>query len=371
MNPRIVRTLLLRDLRLGPRSPLVLWSLILPLFLTVMVRGVFGSLFDAQPRLGIADLGASSLTTQAQELDGIDVSVFPNQEALRDAVADNAVDAGIILPDGFDEAVQAGDRPRLEFLVAGESLAANRILVAVATLDLVRGVAGQEPPANVEVVTLGEAGLSLDARMVPLLVIMAVAIGGVMAAAAGLVQEKERGTITALLVTPASATDVLVAKGLLGVILATLTGVVTLALNGGFGGSPAMLVLAVFVGAVMMAEVGLLLGSWAKNQNTLFTAWKSGGIFLLFPVFFYLWPGLPQWIPKLSPTYYFLQPIFELAVEGGSAGSVWLELVVAIAICGALVFPVRLAARYLEQHTLRAPKAPSETTEDDLQPTPV
>lgn len=369
MNPRIVRTLLLRDLRLGPRSPLVLWSLILPLFLTVMVRGVFGSLFDTQPRLGIADLGASSLTTQAQELDGIDVSIFPNEEALRDAVADNAVDAGIVLPDGFDEAVRAGDRPRLEFLVAGESLAANRILVAVATLDLVRGVAGQEPPATVDIVTLGEAGLSLDARMVPLLVIMAVAIGGVMAAAAGLVQEKERGTITALLVTPVSATDVLVAKGLLGVVLATLTGLVTLALNGGFGGSPAMLVLAVLIGAVMMAEVGLLLGSWAKNQNTLFTAWKSGAIFLLLPVFFYLWPGLPQWIPKLSPTYYFLQPIFELAVEGGSAGSVWLELVVAVAICGALVLPVRLAARYLEQQTLRAPK--TEAAEDDLQPTPV
>jgi hypothetical protein len=172
------------------------------------------------------------------------------------------------------------------------------------------------------------------------------------------------------LVTPVSAIDILVAKGLLGVILATLTGLVTLALNGGFGGSPAVLVLAVLVGAVMMAEVGLLLGSWARNQNALFTAWKGGAIFLLFPVFFYLWPGLPQWIPRLSPTYYFLQPIFELAVEGGTAGGVWLELVVAIAICAALIVPVRLAARYLEQQTLRAPRAPSEATEDDLQPTP-
>jgi ABC-2 type transport system permease protein len=370
VNPTIVRTLLLKDLRLGPRSPLVLWSLILPLFLTVMVRGVFGSLFDTQPRLGIADLGSSTLTAEAQRLDGLDVSLLPDERALRAAVADNAVDAGIILPDGFDDAVRSGDRPRLEFLVAGESLASNRILVAVATLDLVRGVAGQEPPAQVEVVTLGEAGLSIDARMVPLLVIMAVSIGGVMAAAAGLVQEKERGTITALLVTPVSAIDILVAKGLLGVILATLTGLVTLALNGGFGGSPAVLVLAVLVGAVMMAEVGLLLGSWARNQNALFTAWKGGAIFLLFPVFFYLWPGLPQWIPRLSPTYYFLQPIFELAVEGGTAGGVWLELVVAIAICAALIVPVRLAARYLEQQTLRAPRAPSEATEDDLQPTP-
>jgi ABC-2 type transport system permease protein len=369
VNPVIVRKLLLKDLRLGPRSPLVLWALVLPIFLTVMVRGVFGSLFDAEPRLGIADLGSSALTVQAQQRDGLDVSIYVDEVALRDAVADNAVDAGIVLPAGFDDAVRSGLRPTLELLVAGESLASNRILVTVATLDLVRGVADQEPPAEVELVTLGDAGLSLDARMVPLLVIMAVAIGGVMAAAAGLVQEKERGTITALLVTPVSALDVLVAKGLLGVILATLTGLVTLALNGGFGTSPAVLVIAVAVGAIMMAEVGLLLGSWAKNQNTLFTAWKGGGIFLLFPVFFYLWPGLPQWIPKLSPTYYFLQPIFELAVEGATAADVWIELVIAAVICGALVGPVLLAARYLEQQSFRA-AAGTAVAEDaeDLEP---
>lgn len=369
MNPTMVRKLLLRDLRLGPRSPLVLWALVLPIFLTLMIRGVFGSLFDAQPRLGIADLDSSAVTTQAERLEGLEVSVYGTEDALRSAVADNAVDAGIVLPAGFDDAVRSGERPTLDLLVAGESLASNRILVAVATLDLVRGVAGQQPPAEVEIVTLGEAGLTIDARMVPLLVIMAVAVGGVMAAAAGLVQEKERGTITALLVTPVSAMDVLAAKGLLGVILATLTGLMTLALNGGFGSSPAVLVLAVGVGAVMMAEVGVLLGSWAKNQNTLFTAWKSGAIFLLLPVFFYLWPGLPQWIPRLSPTYYFLQPIFELAVEGGTAAGVWMDLLIAAAICAALLVPIRLAARYLEHQSFRAAPDPGAADEaDDLEP---
>lgn len=353
MSPGIVRTLLLKDLRLGPRSPLVLWSLVLPLVLTVMIRGVFGSLFDAEPRLGIADLGDSQLTAQAQDLDGIEVSVFDDEEGLRRAVRDNAVDAGVVLPQGFDDAVRAGERPALEVLVAGESLASNRVMLAVTLLDLTRGMTGQEPPAEVDVVSLGDAGLSLDARMLPLLVIMAVAIGGVMAAAAGLVQEKERGTIVALLVTPVSAIDILTAKAVLGFVLATLTGLVTLALNGGFGASPAMLVLAVAIGSVMMAEVGVLLGSWAKNQNTLFTAWKSGAILLLFPVFFYLWPGLPQWIPMLSPTWYFLDPIFVLAVEGGAVSDVWWQLLVAVAICVALVGPIRMAARWLEEQTLR------------------
>ena len=57
--------------------------------------------------------------------------------------------------------------------VSGESLASDRVVLAVTTIDLVRGVAGQPAPVEVEVVSIGEASLELSVRLLPLIMIYA------------------------------------------------------------------------------------------------------------------------------------------------------------------------------------------------------
>ncbi len=345
-----VLQVLRKDLSLGPRSPLVLYAFVLPVIMTILIRGVFGSLFDPDPRLGIVDEGTSVVTTAALELKGIEVSILEDRDALLTRVEANDLDAGLILQPGFDAAVRSGDRPELQLFVGGESLASNRIVIAVAALDLVRGLAGETPPVEVEVVSLGdEAPLEISARLIPLIVIYAVALAGAMVPAASLVDEKEKRTIDALLVTPLNVNDVMAAKAAFGVILATATGVITLALNGGFGSAALATLVAIAVAGVMMAEIGLILGAWAEDENTLFTAFKGGGLLLFYPVIFYIWPDLPTWIAQLGPTYYFLQPIFDLAVNDASFGDVLPEIAVALAICAALVPAVVAMGKRMER----------------------
>ena len=60
--------------RLGPRSPFVLYAFVLPVIMTLLIRSVFGGLFDANPRLAVVDLGSSQVTAEALELEGIDVT---------------------------------------------------------------------------------------------------------------------------------------------------------------------------------------------------------------------------------------------------------------------------------------------------------
>ncbi len=79
-------------------------------------------------------------------------------------VENNNLDAGLILQAGFDADVAAGNQPFLQFYVGGESLASNRIILAVTTLDLIREVADAEPNVVVDVVTIGEEGLELSVR---------------------------------------------------------------------------------------------------------------------------------------------------------------------------------------------------------------
>lgn len=360
--------ILRKDLALGPRSPLILWALVLPVFFTLILQGVFGSLFDPEPRLGIVDLGASSIPRLAEQTDGITVVVLDDADALLNQVEDNDLDAGLLLQPGFDEDLTAGNQPLLQLYVGGESLASNRIILAVTTLDLVRQAVNAEPAVVVDVQSIGGEGLDLSVRLLPLMVIMAVAIGGAMIPAAGLVEEKEKRTLDALLVTPATMNDVLLAKGILGFVLAVLTGVVTLVLNGAFGAAPLAVVLAISIGAVMMVEVGLILGSWAPDTNTLFAAWKGGAIVLIFPVIFTIWPTLPQWIAKLGPTYYFLQPLFDLSVNNVSSASVMDELAGAAAVCVVLIPLVRLAGRSLERRLATGKLSSTKDLESEREP---
>ena len=350
MNPNRIWQVLRKDLQLGPRSPVVLWALVVPVVMTFLVRGVFGDLFGAEPALGLVDEGHSQLTAEAQELPGVAVHLHDDAERLRAEVTDGAYDAGLVLPAGFDDAVRAGELPPLELGLAGDSLPADRAVLTASVIDLVRGLTDAQAPVSVDVVELGEATLPLDLRLLPLLVLYAVAIPGGFVPAASIVEEKERGTLHALLASPASMGEVLVAKAALGILLGLLAGTVTLALNDAFGAQPLAVMLALTLGAVMMAQIGLLLGAWAQDTNTLFTAWKAGGIILFLPAVVFIWPGLPSWPAYALPSYYFLQPAFAVSVEGATLADVAVTLAIGAAICLALLPVVAAAGRWLTVH---------------------
>lgn len=357
-----------KDLALGPRSPIVLWAFVLPVVLTLLIRGVFGGLFAAEPRLGIVDEGNSAVTAAALELEGIDVTIYDDREALLDDVEADNLDAGLILEDGFDQEVAAGVGPDLLLFIGGESLASDRIVIQVTAIDLIRGVSGETPPVAVDVVTIGDPGLDLSLRMLPLVVMYAVAIAGAFVPAMSLVGEKESGTINAVLVTPTTVHQFMAAKVLLGVILATLTGIISLLLNSALGHEPLAVILGVMVGAVMMAEIGVMLGAWARDANTMFTVFKGGAILIFYPVIFYIWPSLPTWIAQLSPSYYFLQPIFDLSVTGATFSDVWVNLAIGVAICVALMPLVFRMGTWLERRLGTGMVKPTEATEPDPEP---
>ena len=113
-------------------------------------------------------------------------------------------------------------------------------------------------------------------------------------------------------------------------------GLVTLALNGAFAGQFWAMVTILFIGSLMMALVGLLLGLWSKDITSLYTAVKAGGFLIFLPAIFLLFPGLPQWIPRFIPTYYFLQPVFDIAIGGDTFGDVLPNLLIALVLTGCI-----------------------------------
>ena len=347
--------ILRKDLALGPRSPIFLYAVALPVVLTAVFQFAFGSLFDPEPRMVIVDDGASEITSAVRDMDGISLTVLDSADALRQGVEANDYDVGLVLPAGFDDAVRAGERPPLEMYVGGESLAANRLMLSVTTIDLIRATGGDSPPVDVDLVESGDAGLPISVRLVPVLVMFALFVAGAFVPASSIVDEKIRGTFTAILVTPARVGEVLAAKAALGVILAFGMSLATLLLNNAVGSNWAHLLVVVLLGAVFTALLGLLIGSVAKDGATLFTIVKSSGILIFGPVIFYLFPEWPQWIARLFPTYWVIDPIWRVSVLGEGLGDVWVPMVVAV-ILGILLVGLiaRLSRRMLARTTAAA-----------------
>jgi len=170
--------------------------------------------------------------------------------------------------------------------------------------------------------------------------------------AASMVNEKEKRTLEALIVTPTTVGDVFVAKGLLGIILSLFMGMVILILNQAFGAEPMLLVLVMALGAIMAAEFGLLLGALTKDITSLFAVWKFGGILLFAPAFVYLFPQIPEWIAKIFPTYYLIQPIVEISQRGGGWPGIATNVFILAGIDVILIGVVALVLRRTKQYVV-------------------
>ena len=352
MSLRRVLSIWRKDLALGPRSPILLFAVVMPVLITLLVQGVFGNLFERPPRVGIVDQGDSAVTTAALGLDTLRASRVADVETLQRLVTDHDLDAGLVLTAGFDGALRAGEQPPLTLYVAGESRASDRVLVAITTIDLLRGVEGRAANVAVEVVAPGGEGVPLQVRLVPFIVLYALFAAGVFVTSFSFTEEREKRTIDALLASPLTMNEVLLAKGLFGGTLAAAMSLVTLALNGALTGQPVGLLVALAIGAVMAAMIGLLYGIAAPDTKVLFALIKTLSLLVFAPALWYVFPEWPQWIAYLFPTYWLLNPIVEIGQQGAGLADVWWQLVIGAAICVALV-PLlgRLAQR------VRAPVA--------------
>jgi len=350
MSLKRVGILLGKDFLQGPKNYIFVMAVVLPVVISLVISLVFGTLFSEKPKLGVMDEGSSQLVTMIRELPSVVTKEYGTVSEIKQAVESGAVDMGIVLPEDFDNSVIQGEETQITAYIWGESLAKDRTILGVTIANLVRELAGQEAPVEIEAITLGdEVSIPWNDRLLPLIVLMAVFLGGLLLPATSVVNEKENKTLEALVITPTTIGDVFVAKGLLGIILSLFAGIVILILNQAFGAQPMLLVLVLALGAIMAAEIGLLLGALLKDWTTLFTVWKLGGILLFAPAIVYLFPQIPEWIGRIFPTYYVIQPIVEISQRGAGWPDIAVNVLILAALDLVLIAVVILALKRTKQ----------------------
>ena len=203
MSLKRVGILLGKELLQGSKGFIFIYAIVAPVIISLVFSLIFGTLFTDKPKLGIADEGNSQLVAMTEQLTSVITREYGNVSEIKQAVESGAVDVGIALPADFDSAVIRGEETGLTVYVWGESLAKNRTIAAVAITNMLRELTGQQAPVEIESITLGyEVSTPWKDRLLPLIVIMAVFIGGLFLPATSVINEKEKKTLEALVITP-------------------------------------------------------------------------------------------------------------------------------------------------------------------------
>ena len=349
MSLKRIGVLLGREIIQGPKGFLFIMAIAAPIILSLVVSLVFGTLFNDTPRMGIVDEGDSRLLAIAGEYHSVMAVEYKTDAELRQAVESGVVDVGMVLPPDFDNAVTRGLEADVTAYIWGEGRIEDFGILEINVFGMLQQLAGREAPVNIETITLGEgAGIPWNERLLPFIVLMAVVLASVILPAMAVVNEKEKKTLTALAATPATLGEIFISKGVIGAVLSLFMGVFILVINNAFGLHPLLLVMVLGLGAVMGTIVGLLGGALLKDINSLLAFTKVAGILLYAPALVYMFPQIPQWVGRIFPTYYVIEPIVELVQRGGG----WPDIAVDVfVLVGLIVILAVLLSLVLQRKT--------------------
>lgn len=350
MNVKRIAVLVGKEFRYGSKNTIFFFAVIVPVVLSLIISLMVGTLFAGRPRLGVADLGQSRLVENLSSLEYIILREYDSADTLREDVARGALDMGIVLPANLDAEVERGDTPILDLYTWGESLLKHRTTLGATLVRQVITLSGMDTLVETNTILLGDApNVPWDVRLFPLIVIMTIVLGGTMVPATFIVQEKQKRTLQALLVTPVSPGEALAAKGIAGVLLTVFMGVMILTINSAWGCQPVLLFTLLVLSAMMASAGGVILGLLVKDISTLFTAIKSIGILLYAPAIIYIFPEVPAWIRQVFPTYYMIGPIVEVSMNNAGWGEIALDVII---LCVLIAVTIGVAAVIMRRSKL-------------------
>ncbi len=352
MKLQRIAVLIGKEFKHGPKNLVFNFAVVIPVAFSLFLSLMAGTLFSGRARLGLVDEGGSQLVRQLLALDYVAVSQYPTATALEADVARGALDMGLVLPAEFDQELRENARVTLDVITWGESLIKHRTQLGALLVREVIAVSGFDLPVTINTVLLGDqASVPWEERLFPMVVIMTIILGGTMVPATFIVDEKQKRTFQALIVTPVSIGELMAAKGAAGVIISMVIGTVILTINQAWCGQPGLMLVLLLLSAILAAEMGIILGMLVNDITTLFTAIKSVGILLYAPAFLFLFPQVPNWVMRLFPSYYMLGPIIEISQHNARLSDLAGDLI----LLGVLIFITFLAARLVtRQFTTRS-----------------
>lgn len=319
MNIKRIGILLFKDIKQSFKSFFFFQAVFTPIVCSLFISLLFGTLLVSHPKVGIFDKGNSRIVQLFSEHEYIITTEYDSLEKLKKNVAAGVVDLGIAIPADFDEKAAQHSQTEMELYFYGESFIKDQAAIWTRLMDSIFELENIEKLVTIERVVLGSGkNKSWNERLMPLVILLAIMMAGLLLPSTSLIEEKQKKTLTALTTTPTTLLEVILSKGLLGFTISMIIAFTVLAMNNMIRIQTLLLVCVLALGAVLSSVIGLFFGALSKDINTLMTIVKS--IMLLFyaPGILKIFPEIPDWVGRIFPTYYILEPV--IAITNKNAG---------------------------------------------------
>jgi ABC-2 type transport system permease protein len=337
MNWRIVWAIARKDIVDAIKNMYILFALVLPVGMSLLLGVVFPSEQEILTMtVAVYDPGGSRLVSVLRELPETQVRDVASAEELAEVVRKDAT-GGLIVPAGFDAAVSAGQQPDLTVYLnrrrGGGELAVFQRMVE----QQVWAMVGQSYPVKISWMDVENpagiqkpGGFQLQDYMLVIFLVMGLAMVGTFMVPTLLVEEKEKHTLDALLISPARPAEVMAGKALTGLVYCLLISGLLIVLNRGWTGNWPMTLVALVVGSLFVVAVGLLMGGLFHTTNQVNTWSSIVMLALMIPSWSGIFgnPPIVEQLFDLVPTHY-MANVLQLSLAGeASLGRVWMDLAV-------------------------------------------
>ena len=305
------------------------------------------------PLLGLAgeieivvyDQGTSSLVEALNNTNEFEVRSVESMQEF-EAFMDDGDEGplGIVIPSGYDLALQSGEPAALEghVLWSNRTKEENLRTEYEDTFSELMDAPVQIQLESVIIPQQDSMGITRMTALTPLLIVLIV---GMMTVPTLMFEEKSTETLATLLISPAKIGHVIAGKAVAGAVYCLSTGAIALAFNWVFVVNWGSAVVALLGTTLMGVGLGLLLGAFLDNAQQL-SVWS---MILLQPVlipvvFFAIEPIFPQvirsllpWLPNVALVRLFHNSLTNLVGLGIQWGPL-IVLVVSIALLYVLVY---------------------------------
>lgn len=295
-------------------------------FITVLALAAYTGMYYLMPKQvnEVIQIGLYAPASAAEAVnrlgeDGLNFTRFASLAEMQRAVEDKTVVAGFAFPENLLADLLAGARPTIDIYVPSDVDRDTReaMQVAVEAISLV--ITGQ--PLNIESneVILGRdmAGMQIPPRnrILPLFAVVLLMFE-TLGLANLLAEEIHTGTIRALLVSPLSAAELFIAKGVVSVGIVLAQVVLLMTLTGAMSAAPLLMLITLLLGALLVTGIGFLMGAAGKDMLSVM-AWGVLIMILLgIPSFGVLFPGTLTGWAKLIPSYYLADTVHQVVNFG-------------------------------------------------------
>ncbi len=327
MNLRVIGTLAAKDARLYFRNRFFALVTAMGLVFYVAVFWVMPSVVEETLIIGLSGPDAAVAELVGQGSDGLRFEAASSPQALRAGVEDGAFLAGVLLHDTPGAPVAA--------VFAASTPEESRQAVSTLLTTLLGALSGTPPAVVLAAEVLGPdlAGRQVPPRdrlrpMLALLIVMVETMG----LATLISQEREAGTLRALLVTPVRRRELFTAKALAGTALALGQAALFMALVGGLASQPLPVLVALALGALMVTGIAFVLATLGRDMLSVM-AWSVVVLVVLtIPAYGVLFPGSVSGWVQLVPSYYLVSAVDLASNFGLGFGALWDELAVLAAV---------------------------------------